>query len=59
MDQERINYLRQELNAETISMGELLEIQEAFEELDPALLREPAEHALAGDMLDEIERLGG
>jgi hypothetical protein len=55
MDAARIAYLRGELEAERISMDELIEIQGEFEKIDPATLPEPAENAMASDMLDEIE----
>ena len=58
MDAARIAYLRNELDAERISMGELQEIEAAFAELDPATLPEPAENAMAGDMLDELYAYG-
>lgn len=51
----RIDYLRTELENESISLLELLEIQEAFELLDTATLREEPENASAEDMLDEVE----
>jgi len=62
MDLQRIKELRAALEAEEISYGELMEIDEAFEtEIDPATLHEPAENAMAGDRLDELEAkaLGG
>jgi hypothetical protein len=55
MPQERIDYLRGELEAERISMGELIEIQGEFEKIPEKDLPEPAENAMASDMLDEIE----
>ena len=55
MDAARIAELRAELEAERISMGELIEIQGEFEKIDPTTLPEPAENAMASDMLDEIE----
>ena len=55
MDLQRIRELRAELDAEQISYGELAEIESAFEELDPATLRDRPENAMAGDMLDELE----
>jgi hypothetical protein len=55
MDQDRINYLRGEVEGERISLGELIEIQGEFDKIDPATLPEPAENAMASDMLDEIE----
>jgi hypothetical protein len=55
MDAARIAELRIELEAERISIGELIEIQGEFEKIDPATLPEPAENAMPSDMLDEIE----
>lgn len=55
MDAARIAYLRQELADECIDMFELQEIQNAFDELDPATLRDLPENAMASDMLDELE----
>ena len=55
MELSRIRELRTELNAERISYGELAEIEEAFATIDPSTLPEPAENAMAGDMLDELE----
>lgn len=60
MTPERIAELRAALDAESISYGELMEIDEAFEQIDPSTLPEPAENAMAEDRLDEIEmRLNG
>lgn len=55
MNAARIAYLRQELEDECISMFELQEIQNAFDLLDPATLRDLPENAMASDMLDELE----
>jgi len=55
MTKERVAELRHELEMERISMGELIEIQGEFETIDPDTLPEPAENAMAGDMLNEIE----
>lgn len=55
MNRLRIAQLRRELDAERISYGELAEIDEAFEQIDPETLPEPAENAMAGDKLDELE----
>jgi hypothetical protein len=51
---ERLAYLRAENDAERLSYGELIDIQGAFEQLDPALLRDLPENAMAGDMLEEL-----
>ena len=56
MNTERINYLRAELEAERLSWGEVIELQSAFDEIDPTTLPEPAENAGWSDMLDELER---
>lgn len=52
---ERIAYLRAENDAERLSWGEVIEVQSAFEQIDPSTLPEPAENAGIGDMLDELE----
>jgi len=54
----RLAYLRGELEAEQISMGELAEIESAFENVPDALLRDRRENATASDMLDELEAWG-
>lgn len=56
MDISRIGYLRKELEYETISSEELLEIEEAFDKIPDDELREDRENALASDMLDELAR---
>lgn len=55
MNLSRINELRTELTHERISTSELIEIESAFEELDPATLSDLPENATASDMLDELE----
>lgn len=55
MNRDRIAYLRSHLEEEDLSWGEVIELQSAFEEIDPATLPEPAEHASWADMLDELE----
>lgn len=57
MNKERIDYLRNELENERISYGELHEIQVAFDELikKGVKLRDHPDHAMASDMLDELE----
>jgi hypothetical protein len=52
---ERIHELRTELENETISHGELAEIEAAFNQLPDDVLRDERENALAADMLDELE----
>ena len=51
----RIKTLREALEEENISTGELLEIQVAFDQIPDKDLPEPRENALAGDMLNELE----
>lgn len=51
----RVAQLRRMVEAESISYGEMAEIDSMFEEIDPATLPEPAENAMALDRLDEIE----
>lgn len=55
MTQERIDHLRKALESESISYGELAEIESSFNELDPTALRDLPENAMASDMLDELE----
>ena len=55
MNQQRINELRTELNAETISLDSIAEIETAFSKLPSDTLRDDAANATAGDMLDELE----
>ena len=56
MTKQRIKELRAELEAERINSGELAEIEGAFSEIPDSELPEPRENAMAGDMLDELER---
>lgn len=55
MNQARIKELRTELENESISLGELLEIQTAFEELYPDV-KYLDDIPMASDMLDELEQ---
>lgn len=55
MDRATIDYYRIEHAYERLSYGEVAEIQHAFEQLDPATLRDLPENAGIGDMLDELE----
>lgn len=55
MTQERINYLKGELENESISYSELIEIEEAFRQIPDKDLPEPRENAMASDMLNELE----
>lgn len=56
MTQERINQLREELENESISYSELIEIEEAFRQIPDKDLPEPRENAMAVDMLNELEQ---
>lgn len=51
----RLEELRANVDAGTISWGETAELQEAFDEIPEAELPEPRENATLGDMLDELE----
>lgn len=55
MDIGRSKYLRGELEAESISLSELAEIEEAFAAIPDENLRDLRENAMAEDMLDEID----
>ena len=55
MSLNRINYLRDEIEGENISWGELAEINDAFLEIPEEELPEPRENAMASDQLDELE----
>lgn len=55
MDLSRIKQLRAELDAECIDLLELSEIEEAFNKIPDAELRDLRENATASDMLDELE----
>ena len=56
MTQQRLNYLKKELEAENISLSELIEIQEEFALIPDSWLSDERENALASDMLNEIEQ---
>lgn len=56
MTKQRIKQLRQAVNSETMSLDELIEIQETFKLVPDEKLSDIRENALAADMLDEIER---
>ena len=58
VDRARLIHLRALLDAECISYGEMEEIYTAFDELDPATLRDRPENASASDMLDELYAYG-
>ena len=51
----RIKDLREVLESESISYGELAEINDAFLEIPEEELPEPRENAMAADQLDELE----
>ena len=52
----RIKSLREALEAEDISYGELAEINDAFLLIPEEELPEPRENAMASDQLDELEQ---
>jgi hypothetical protein len=56
MTAERITELRAVLGAEAISLDELIEIESAFNEIPDSQLDDLRENALAGDMLNELEK---
>lgn len=58
MNAERIKYLRGEVDAERISLDELLEIEAEFDKIPDEQLRDLRENATASDMLDELEARG-
>lgn len=51
----RIKDLREVLESESISYGELAEINDAFLKIPEEELPEPRENAMAADQLDELE----
>lgn len=51
----RLEELRANVDAGTVSWSEVAELQEAFEEIPEDELPEPRENASFGDMLDELE----
>lgn len=51
--------LRESVENENLSYGELLEIQSLFDTVPDSSLREDRENAMASDMLDEIEAFYG
>lgn len=53
---ERINELRTKLEEGRISLDELCDIEDAFAEIPDGELPDLRENAMAGDMLDELER---
>lgn len=55
MEISRINYLREDVQDESISQDGLLEIQAEFDQIPQSELREARENAMASDMLDELE----
>jgi hypothetical protein len=55
LTRERLAELRALVEDESMSWGDVADLQGAFEELDPATLPEPAENAGWSDMLDELE----
>lgn len=55
MNRQRLTELRALVEAEEMSWGDAIDLQAAFEAIDPATLPEPAENAGWSDMLDELE----
>lgn len=51
----RLSELRAAIGAESISYGELAEIDEAFEQIDPYTLPDLPENATVEDKLHELE----
>ena len=54
MNEQTYRELRAAVDAETVSYGELIEIESAFAEIPDEQLRDRRENAMAADMLDEI-----
>ena len=54
MDAQTYNRLREAANDESLSYGEIMEIEAAFDLLPDDKLRDRRENAMADDMLDEI-----
>jgi hypothetical protein len=51
----RIKYLREVAEAESLDLDELSEIEQAFDKIPQEELRDVKENAMATDMLDELE----
>jgi hypothetical protein len=58
MDIATFRSLREALDSESISLGELILIESVFDTIPDEKLRDHRENAMAGDMLDEIEANG-
>jgi hypothetical protein len=58
MDIATFRSLREALDSESISLGELILIESVFDTIPDDKLRDQRENAMAGDMLDEIEANG-
>ncbi len=58
MDIATFRSLREALDSESISLGELILIESVFDTIPDDKLRDLRENAMAGDMLDEIEDNG-
>ena len=59
MDQETYDRLREAADDESLSYGEVAEIESAFDEIPDSFLRDRRENATADDMLDEIASWSG
>ena len=59
MELSRIEELRKDLANEYVSVGDIAEVQAAFDEIDPTTLRDLPENATMGDQLDELEERVG
>jgi hypothetical protein len=58
IDRDAFDSLREALDSESISLGELILIESVFDTIPDDKLRDQRENAMAGDMLDEIEANG-
>ena len=59
LTRERLAELRALVEDESLSWGDVADLQGAFEMLDPATLRDAPENATAIDMVEELEaRMG-
>lgn len=55
MNKQRIQELRKELDNESLSYDDIVDIESAFAEIPDEQLRDLRENAMVGDMLDELE----
>lgn len=56
MNKTTIKKLRKKLEVETISLKEIMQIEDEFNKIPDEQLRDERDNALVGDMLDELER---